>query len=146
MGVEAAEDFPTLPPVKTKAVTSDNNAADGYRYVEQPLSPASKVFLHPNFYTVIACALEFQDKMDVDVLREHLAKTFIRHPRFRSKVVRHGILWLQDRTGDSTIAHPHIGAGNIQTIPYSPQHVRHTCMRFASLPRINNMELSPRQV
>lgn len=103
MGVGAAEDFPELPPVNTKASTSEATAADGYRYEEQPLSPASKAFLHRNFFTVIACALEFQNKMDIDVLREHLAKTFIRHPRFRSKVVGRGRR-AEDALGDATHA------------------------------------------
>lgn len=55
--------------------------------MDPPVTPTGRLFLHDDFYTIILCALEFRDRMELDHLRAVLRDTLAHHPRFHSKVV-----------------------------------------------------------
>lgn len=85
-----------LRPVKTKHAddaagnddgSDEKKGSDSADDVDPPVSPTGRLFLHDDFYTTILCALEFQNKMELEDLRAVLSDTLVHHPRFHSRVV-----------------------------------------------------------
>lgn len=54
---------------------------------EQPLSPAARLFQAPEFNVNIISVIGLKNKIDPDVIIRGFEQTFIRHPRFCSKLV-----------------------------------------------------------
>jgi len=54
---------------------------------EQPLSPAARLFHAPEFNCNIISVIGFKSKLDPCVFIRGFKESFIRHPRFSSKLV-----------------------------------------------------------
>lgn len=60
---------------------------------DEPVTPASRLFLRPELDQVINCVIGLTNSIDVDVIKSEIKNSLmIKHPRFRSLVVkdRHG--------------------------------------------------------
>ena len=78
---------PTLNPIRTKREgerEEEEESADGGRKAEQPLSPASIMFHQPGFNVYIIVVFGCQTSISVDVVKEKLKETLLKHPRFCS--------------------------------------------------------------
>ncbi|EFJ35748.1 hypothetical protein SELMODRAFT_80096 [Selaginella moellendorffii] len=52
--------------------------------VEEPVTPAGRLFLQPDFYLTAQCILGFQNPIDLPALKSELSNTLAKHPRFSS--------------------------------------------------------------
>ncbi|XP_010503567.1 PREDICTED: O-acyltransferase WSD1-like [Camelina sativa] len=68
-------------------ITTRRNILEGEKEDEQPLSPAARLFHAPEFNCNIISVIGIKSKMDPDVIMRGFKQTFIRHPRFSSKLV-----------------------------------------------------------
>ena len=51
---------------------------------EEPLSPATRLFLQPRLSCYIVAVIGSGKRVDVDVIKKGLEDTLLRHPRFTS--------------------------------------------------------------
>lgn len=68
--------------IKTQRHISENEKEE-----EQPLSPAARLFHSPEFNCNIISVIGLKSKLDPCVIIRGFKETFIRHPRFSSKLV-----------------------------------------------------------
>ncbi|KAK1560361.1 hypothetical protein Q3G72_025762 [Acer saccharum] len=56
---------------------------------DEPLTPAGRLFLHPEMNTIIHCVIGLQQPLDVDQIKSIVGSSFmVQHPRFTSLMVR----------------------------------------------------------
>ncbi|KAK2665049.1 hypothetical protein Ddye_003623 [Dipteronia dyeriana] len=56
---------------------------------DEPLTPAGRLFLHPEMNTIIHCVIGLQQPLDVDQVKSVVGSSFmVQHPRFTSLMVR----------------------------------------------------------
>lgn len=69
---------------------------DGSRFKEQeyqPLSPMARLFHEPGSNVYIISIMGCKTKINVDVLKENLVQSLVRHPRFSSLQVNNGLIY-----------------------------------------------------
>ncbi|GAB2221909.1 hypothetical protein Droror1_Dr00013104 [Drosera rotundifolia] len=59
---------------------------------EEPLSPCGRLYHTPCLNTSVVILIGFATKVDVDVLKERMEKTLIRHPRVSSKLTVNDVI------------------------------------------------------
>jgi len=57
--------------------------------VEEPVTPAGRLFMEPSLNCYILCALAFEKPIDVAEFKQTLLVTLVNHKRFQSVIVRH---------------------------------------------------------
>ncbi|KAK9672449.1 hypothetical protein RND81_12G101500 [Saponaria officinalis] len=72
-----------LSPIKTRRTDIDETGLDE----EEPLSPGARLFHAPKFNCCIIAIVGCKTKFDVEVIKQGLLHTLIKHPRFSSKLV-----------------------------------------------------------
>ncbi|XP_010515263.1 PREDICTED: O-acyltransferase WSD1 [Camelina sativa] len=89
---------------------------------EQPLSPAARLFHSPEFNCNIISVIGIKSKMDPDVIMRGFKQTFIRHPRFSSKLVSDGDNGLNQRwVRTNVVVEDHVIVPEIK-----PQNIENT--------------------
>lgn len=71
-----------LRPIKTTTKTAAKEEE-----VEEPLSPATRVFHTPQMNCCIVAVVGCKTVIDVEVIKEGIYQTFVKHPRISSKLV-----------------------------------------------------------
>ncbi|XP_057247936.1 wax ester synthase/diacylglycerol acyltransferase 5 isoform X2 [Beta vulgaris subsp. vulgaris] len=80
--------------------------------IDEPVTPAGRLFLQPNFYQIINCALGFKHPLDIQSIKSEISNSLmVKHPRFSSLFVvdKHGReYWrrTQINLDDHIIIHP----------------------------------------
>ncbi|KAK2453115.1 O-acyltransferase (WSD1) family protein [Trifolium repens] len=60
------------------------------RDVDQPLSPAARLFHSPSFNCYVIAIIGCKTNINLQVIRDGLCQTLLKHPRFTSKLVKKG--------------------------------------------------------
>ncbi|GAU21110.1 hypothetical protein TSUD_10270 [Trifolium subterraneum] len=60
------------------------------RNCDQPLSPAARLFHSPSFNCYVIAVIGCKTNINLQVIRDGLCQTLLKHPRFTSKLVKEG--------------------------------------------------------
>lgn len=74
-----------LKPIETKKTSKEEDENNGKeKRVEEPLSPAARLFHEPNFNVYVIAIMGCKTRIYPDVLKANLVHTLLKHPRFSS--------------------------------------------------------------
>lgn len=82
---------PAMKAIETK-VKKSKGIIDHEGELEEPVSPAGRMFHEPNFNVHVIAIMGSKYKIQPDVAKANAPKTLLKHPRFSSLLVRNIIL------------------------------------------------------
>lgn len=85
--MRTGERVKSLKPIDTSSSNRESGVGDGSVLRGEPLSPGSRVFLEPVMNCCILVVMGTKTALDVEIIKEGLKDTLVKHPRFSSKLV-----------------------------------------------------------